>query len=408
MPLALIDLRRRIVRSIKRIPLVDAVNARIRGRLQERAAREGLRRYHIEAERRGISAPSGEDLRRSLATRLAPRLGGRPPSPMGGLHIFLAYAATNWETVLPRALAPFGRVTEFEWRSRGFDDRTPDWLARRDAMNRAMLDTFLDAHRHAPVDAVVGYLSGHNTAPSVLDAMAREGPAIFNFCWDDKLCFPGPRLGGRYASPAAIAHAVDLNLTNAPESVIKYAVHAGLAMFWPEAAHPEVHRPHDLPFEFDVSFVGGCYGRRPAFMRELARLGVRVACFGSGWPGGPLTDEEVVRLYSRSRVNLGFAGVGYSRRLMCLKGRDFEAPMSGGLYLTQANPELRLVYDVGREIVTYRGAADCARTIRALLRDPARAQSIREAGRTRALRDHTYEARWTQVFRLAGLLGRPL
>ena len=89
---------------------------------------------------------------------------------------------------------------------------------------------------------------------------------------------------------------------------------------------------------------------------------------------------------------------------MCLKGRDFEVPMSGGLYLTQDNPELRLVFDVGAEIATYRSEHDCARTIRALLADPSRAQRIRAAGRARCLREHTYEARWGRIFRAAGLL----
>lgn len=175
-------------------------------------------------------------------------------------------------------------------------------------------------------------------------------------------------------------------------------------MFWPEAAHPDVHRPYDVPFEFDVSFVGACYGRRPAFMRHLARRGIKVACFGKGWPNGPLDDENMIKLYSRSRINLGFSSIGYAKRLMCLKGRDFEIPMSGGLYLTQHNPELDLVYRVGEEILTYRGAEDCAATIRSLLDNPSRAAEIRAKGRARALREHTYETRWTEVFKLAGII----
>jgi len=129
-----------------------------------------------------------------------------------------------------------------------------------------------------------------------------------------------------------------------------------------------------------------------------------VECFGKGWSNGSLSDEEMVKLYSQSRINLGFAGVGYSRRLMCLKGRDFEVPMSGGLYLTQDNPELRLVFDLGREIVTYQDEADCAHIISELLRDHKRAEAIRNAGRARCLKDHTYKARWEQVFRLAGII----
>ena len=175
-------------------------------------------------------------------------------------------------------------------------------------------------------------------------------------------------------------------------------------MFWPEAAHPDWHRPYDVPFEYDVSFVGGRYGWRPRFISKLIKLGIDVERFGPGWDNGALSDEEMIKLYSRSRINLGFGGVAHSRKLTCLKGRDFEVPMSGGLYLTQDNPELSLVYDVGKEIVTYKDEEDCARVIRELLDDPERAAAIRQAGRQRCLKDHTYKARWTEVLRLSGLM----
>jgi hypothetical protein len=379
-------------------------NAAVRGRLQQASSSAEQRRYEALAHDRGIAVPAGAALGSALWERLAPRRRGRGPRRKGDMHIFLAYGLSNWEAILPDALSPFGRVTAFEWRGRGWNDQAPDWLARRDGMNRDLIDVFDAANRECPVDAFVGYLSGHNTSPDTLRAVAAGGAAIFNFCWDDKLAFSGPRLGGRHRSPAAIASVVDLNLTNAPASRVKYAVHDGLATFFPEAAHPALHRPHDASFEFDVSFVGARYGLRPRFMRDLERLGVRVECFGRGWPNGPLSDDEVVRLYSRSRINLGFSTVGYSRSLMVLKGRDFEVPMSGGLYLTEHNPELDLVFDVGTEIITYRDVHECARQVRRLLADPALAHQVRLAGRARSLRDHSYETRWACVFELARLL----
>ena len=393
-----------LLQKLKQIPLVDRANMLLKARLQEQRAARSLAHYRREGQRSHTICLEGEALQAVVRNRLAGRSDNRWPKSKGQLHIFLAYYVSNWEAILPHALAPFGKVTAFEWRSQGFDDRAADWLQHRDVMNTAMLEAFRAANRESPIDAVVGYLSGYNTAPEILQEMARSGAAIFNFCWDDKLAFPGKRCAGRYASPAAIAHVVDLNLTNAQESIVKYRSHGGLAMFWPEAAHPEVHHSYDLPFEFDVSFVGARYSWRPDFIAELNQCGVQVACFGRGWPNGPVSDEGMVRLYSRSRINLGFSSIGHSRHLMHLKGRDFEVPMSGGLYLTQDNPELSMVFDVGKEIVTYTDARDCATKIRALLADPEYALSIRHAGRARALRDHTYEGRWEQVFALAGLL----
>ena len=89
---------------------------------------------------------------------------------------------------------------------------------------------------------------------------------------------------------------------------------------------------------------------------------------------------------------------------MCLKGRDFEIPASGGLYLTQHNLELSLVYDIGKEILTYKNTEDCAKTVSKLLDNSDQAELIRKAGQERCLKNHTYERRWLDVFKLVGLL----
>ena len=400
----------RHISKLKRIllqePIIYSINARWKGWYQFRRFQQEQIFYEQHARRQGFLSclRSGKWVQERLHERITTRKIYTTPKAKGTLHIFWVYSVTNWEIILSLVLRSFGKVTEFEWRSRGFDDRSPDWVVHRDRMNEAILAAFYEAHTEQPVDAVVGYLSGYNTDPRVLKKMREAGAVIFNFCWDDKLGFRGKKMGGRWTGPAALASVVDLNLTNAPDSCIKYAAEGGLAMFWPEAAHPDIHKPYDVPFEFNVSFVGGKYGWRPKFIKRLQRRGINVECFGNGWENGPLSNEEMVKIYSLSRINLGFAGVGHSKKLMCLKGRDFEVPMSGGLYLTQDNPELSLVYDVGKEIMTYKDEEDCAKKIKWLLANPDEADKIRKAGRTRAMRDHTWEKRFQEIFSMAGLL----
>ena len=89
---------------------------------------------------------------------------------------------------------------------------------------------------------------------------------------------------------------------------------------------------------------------------------------------------------------------------MCLKGRDFEVPASGGVYLTEDNPELSLVFDVGKEILTYTDAEDCSVIIKRILNNPHEAEVVRQAGRKRCLRDHSYAVRWLNLFRMVGIL----
>lgn len=381
---------------------LNTLNMAVKSRIQEIQAKRSMEFYRKEAKTLSCSLEIN-DIAVALKKRLLDR--GMYPSPKskGELHIFLCFSLNNWENILPIVLKPFGEVTVFQWESAGFFDTHDEWLTYRNNLNKEMLNTFRKAHSKGPIDVMIGYMSNFNTLKETLIEIGKTGVTIFNMSWDDKLYFNGD-VRGQQRSLDKIVSSVDLNLTNAPESVIKYLVHGGLAMFWPEAAHPDIHKSYDLPFEYDVSFVGQKYGRRPKFIARLRKMGINVACFGNGWENGPLPDEKMVELYSRSRINLGFAGVGYSRKLMCLKGRDFEVPMSGGLYLTQDNPELALVYHVGKEIVTYKDEKDCFQKIKRLLANPDEADGIRKAGRKRVFRDHTWEKRFSDIFRIAGLL----
>jgi len=389
---------RKLTAWLKRQPFLAEINRRVKARMQEAEAAVSRRKHAVVL----TDETSFEELLRR-------RLGDRPqrlgwPKKRGSLHIFLIYGLNNWEATLPSALAPFGLVSVFEWTGRGFRTSDPDWLHARDVMNAEMLATFEAANANVPVDVVVGYLSGQTVAPEILFKMSQRGAVITNFCLDDTLSFPGRVVGGRYVSTAAIANAVDLNLTSDPNGRAKYSVYGGLAMFHPEAADPQIFFPTSEPFKYPVSFLGAHYGWRPKFIDKLKRRGVDVTCFGQGWPNGSVRTEDMRNIYSASRINLGFGGIGHSQRLLHLKGRDFEVPMSGGLYLTQYNSDLSFVYKLNDEILVYRDVDDCARIIRNILGDAAKAASIRAAGRERALRDHTYLTRWLHVFKLLGAI----
>jgi len=390
-----------IRKQLKKIKILYAMNAFLKSKIQEKRAEKELNYYRKKVDRR---LDENGDISNLLKKRFDGRKITVKPKQKGQLHIFVPYYLFNWESVIPKTLRLFGKVTEFDWGKKGFDERSADWLKKREKMNTEMLRVYFEASKIQPVDVVVGYLSGLNTSPQTIQKMANAGSVIFNFCLDDKLSFRGRKAGGRWTGVAAIASAVDLNLTNTPDSIVKYAGEDGIAIFWPEGADPDVHKPYDLPFEYDVSFVGQKYGWRPAFIKRLGRYGINVTTFGSGWENGPLSEEEMIKLYSKSRINLGFSGVRFSKKLMCLKGRDFEVPMSGGLYLTQDNPELSLVYKIGEEIVTYKDEKDCAEKIKWLLADHKKADSIRKAAREKALKEHTWSKRFEQIFVLSGIM----
>ena len=150
--------------------------------------------------------------------------------------------------------------------------------------------------------------------------------------------------------------------------------------------------------------MGQCYGNRPEIIRKLNNCGIRVEAYGYGWPNGPLSTEEMVKMYSRSKINLGFGGVVGYTNTYCLKGRDFEIPMSGGLYLTEHNPELERCYELGKEIATYTDLDDLVMKIRYFLSNHKKADSIRNKGMQRSLSEHTWELRFGKIFQLMSLI----
>jgi spore maturation protein CgeB len=118
--------------------------------------------------------------------------------------------------------------------------------------------------------------------------------------------------------------------------------------------------------------------------------------------GPPLSDEEMVKMYSRSKINLGFSSCGDThlggQRIVQVRLRDFEVPMSGGFYMVEHMEELEEFFVIGREIVCYRSKEELVDKIRYYLRHDGEREKIRQAGYQRCLRDHTWQKRLADAF----------
>jgi spore maturation protein CgeB len=122
-----------------------------------------------------------------------------------------------------------------------------------------------------------------------------------------------------------------------------------------------------------------------------------------------VSDDEMIRLYSASRVSLGFSEVydahdpsAVVKRHLHL--RDFEAPMCGALYLAGRTEELGEFYDLETEVVTYGDADELVEKTRFYLLHPTEAARVRLAGLARARACHTYQRRLGDLFTQIGLV----
>lgn len=159
-------------------------------------------------------------------------------------------------------------------------------------------------------------------------------------------------------------------------------------VFWlPLAAAPDVHRDHHLSRLYEVGFVGNLSAahRKTARARRLALLErhYQTNDFYRHYP-----PEEVGEVYSRSRIvfNTSIAGD--------VTMRIFEGAAAGALVLTDAVANgLGELFDVGKEIVTYRDDNELLAHIDYFLEQPEALEAIAAAGQRRVLAEHTYAHR---------------
>jgi spore maturation protein CgeB len=349
----------------------------------------------------GLSIPDEQTLQQEFQKRF-PHVAAKTK---GELNIMALYHHYNWENeALKPPLEKFGHVHHYDWFEK-FSHHSKDWhKSLKAAMNRDLIRQVNAWMAEEKADVIFAYLSEELVEPATLQAIRSHGVPLVNLALNDKEHFVGKVKNGRAYGVRDICHYFDLCWTSTEDSLVKYCVEGALPLYLTEGANPQIHKPYRLEKTIDVSFVGQCYGNRAAVIAELKKEGFAVKTYGAGWPSGPLTTEEMVKMYSRSKINLGFGGIAGHKDTFCLKGRDFEIPMSGGLYLTEDHPELPYAFRPGEEILTYSGIDDLISKIRYYLQHPDEAESIRKRGYERSLREHSWEMRFAKIFRLIGIL----
>jgi spore maturation protein CgeB len=179
----------------------------------------------------------------------------------------------------------------------------------------------------------------------------------------------------------------------------------------------------NLPMRYDVSFVGGWHPYREWLIECLRKNGISVHPFGYRWPAGKLSQDEMIRVFNQSRINLNMSNsASWDARYLCssprallnrirspksveqLKARFFEINGCGAFQLTYYVEGLERYYDIGKELAIYVDVDDLLVKVQRYLADEQARASIADAGYQRTLSEHTFGRRFEHVFTRMGLI----
>ncbi len=211
---------------------------------------------------------------------------------------------------------------------------------------------------------------------------------------------------------------------------------ANAALYKPSVI--DSHQSSVISYQSDVSLVGSWNQSRDKIIKALQRAGIPVAVYGAGWKTGRLSEGEMIRLFSESKVNLGInaPSVDYSlkslgkiffrrsvnrivqdfshfpqnlhswlsgKKTSQIKARIFEIPACGGFLMTGYADDLEKYYALGKEIIVYENIPDLVEKVRYYLGHDEERERIARAGYERTIREHTYEKRFREIFKTIGL-----
>ncbi len=289
-------------------------------------------------------------------------------------------------------------------------------------IEKELISQIETVHKKSPIDLFFSYFASSYCSPEIIRKIGEMGITTVNwFC----------NASYQFYLVEEIATAYHYCLVPEKFRLEDYRRVGANPIYCQEAANPNIYKPYNIEKEIDISFLGQRYADRYKYIRDLHNAGLKIKVFGENWKpqnpkgvlkkilrpiyniarkdkpvpasaiGGYISDEEMVKVYSRSKINLGFANCYSSpgeEPIKQVRLRDFEVPMSGGFYLTEYFEELADFFVPDKEIVCFTDAKDCIDKAKYYLDHSQEREEIRLAGHQRALKDHSWQKRLRDVF----------
>lgn len=301
-----------------------------------------------------------------------------------------------------------------------------DFLAQmgalgREGMNRELLET---VRREQP-QLVMFVPHTDQFIPEIVDEINRQAITLGYF-FDDMWRIEYSRFWARHFK----------FVTTSDVNGLRKFRDAGFTnvIYSPFACNHEVYCKKNLPKLYDVTFVGQHHPQRAWHINRLKKAGLEVQVWGTRWPGGVLNQEDMVRVFNQSRINLNLSNclsldirylatpfrplkntlrvwrhAVYSlthpdmKTVEQVKGRHFEINACGGFQISYYVEGLERLYAIGDEIALFVSPEDMVEKIRYHLKHEEEREAIARRGYERTLRDHTMEKRLQDILKHLGL-----
>ena len=296
----------------------------------------------------------------------------------------------------------------------------------KSAMNQNLLNTVASVKP----DLCFFFLFEDEIYPNIINKITNSGVITFNWFADDHFRFDN--FSKYYAPNFSWVSTTD------SRALLKYQ-NIGykniIKTQW--ACNHFLYKPA-ISNSIDISFVGQPHGNRRELIDYLKENGIKVDCFGQGWLRGRVSQNEMISIFSNSKINLNltkssggidFKNLGrifirrsqskfslYSpvywrdnfmsfmgRKREQIKGRTFEIPGTGGMLISGKADNIEDYYIADKEMVFFNSKDELVEKINYYMSHDMERQVIAKAGQDRTFRDHTYEQRFRSIFKTMGL-----
>ena len=334
--------------------------------------------------------------------RLRPSVAVMGPMYGGSLPI-ARYTARAFSALKQRS-----RLYDFAPYMKGFTGlsdylRTPE---RRNVVENQyvelMSQVVLEGEKERPMDILI-CLAQAPISPRVLTELRARG--VITVMWFVEDC-------RRFDTWKKISPYFDYMFLLQKGEVLQMveAAGAGRAIYLPVGCEPETHRELKLSAEeqkrygSDISFVGAGYNNRRHLFALLALKDFKI--WGTEWPaclpftklvqneGRRVEVEEYVKVFNASKINLNLHSSserdGVEEDGDFVNPRTFELAAAGAFQLVDRRKYLAENFLPNKEVAVFSDEHEMLERTEFYLAHPEERQKIVEAGRQRALAEHTY------------------